>query len=93
MRKNFSFLSIALGILIVAATAFAVVPSFQDDPITTQQTVDGLSSASAEITSPVVTSTYSLHPSDGSAGRPTATFPAFAARGGGIYATDAMEAR
>ncbi|MCL6708408.1 hypothetical protein M8R20_15510 [Pseudomonas sp. R2.Fl] len=85
MRDRPLFLPLCLGILVVAALSFAVMPALlrHEDEAAAVRPVISESSGSVRNSAP-----NALQPSDGSAARPTAAFPAFNARGGGLYATE-----
>lgn len=88
MAERSLILPVCFGVLLVAALAFAVAPALRGGEreaaavtVEPRQSSDNAGSAGS-------VSQNSLQPADGSAARPTAAFPAFAARGGGIYSSD-----
>jgi|GEM_PF-5368605 hypothetical protein len=88
MSERSLILPVCFGVLLLAALAFAVAPALRGGEreaaaVTVEPRQSSGNAGSAGSSLP-----NALQPADGSAARPTATFPAFAARGGGIYSSD-----
>lgn len=88
MRDRSLFLPISLAVLVVAALVFAVAPVLLDKRDEAAVVRPAISENAGSVGNQTPNS---LQPADGTAARPTAVFPAFAARGGGIYATEKEE--
>lgn len=90
MARQPLFLIICAAVLFVAALLYAVLPRFlpgyEMPPSQTAPADPVQTGATAPAGEPALSST-SLQPADGSVARPTAEFPAFAARDGGLYST------